>query len=740
MDQNAAFSRDEMVDRNGRLRTPWVPVMEAVRAIGPEELSRRAASLNRQVRLAAPFGAVTTHHYDPLPAPLTASEFAGLESGLRQRASFLNALLEDLYGRQSVLHEGRIPAAQVLGNAEFLRSLHTAVPLPYPRLSLYAADLIRGQDGRFQVLRDHTGIIPGLGHALTLRRVATTLLPELFRAGGLRSLRPAREMLVDHLQRESQGGLIAVLSAGISSPAEAVDMMDDALLARALGVLLIEPGDLAARNGALHIKTLSGLLHVSTLIRGLSGVDLDPLEQGFRPGAGIPGAFGAIRAGVLSILNAPGSALVESPDFRPYFDGLFLRLLGEPAQLQGVIGDPLRQASKAPFISGTSLLSTPLIFRLYAWHDGVTWQVLPGGLAFGLDQNAATSGMKDVWVLDADEPHFFSGAPVAIEPPLRARSLPAANLPSRVADNLFWLGRSVERLESSSRLLMLALPRLESGTSLPRDVAERALLARSLAQAGLLPADLASGSVSGRFLRHNLSRRKPVAGLLKEVARLVNASSERLSPSMLTTVQFALDQAAESLDANEEAALPSMLSFAATFAGIAAENMSRDGGWLFMEMGRRLERAETLADRLAILLDASPERLEPGLALGIELADSVLSYDLRHAGILAPAPVLAMLLADAGNPRSLAFQCTVLRWTLERLGADDDAEAARLLLNEATQLAGRNADLTTPLANIAARLRLLSDRVQRRFFTLLPEAHQLDDEEETVTMSQSMSR
>jgi uncharacterized alpha-E superfamily protein len=178
-----------------------------------------------------------------------------------------------------------------------------------------------------------------------------------------------------------------------------------------------------------------------------------------------------------------------------------------------------------------------------------------------------------------------------------------------------------------------------------------------------------------------------------------------------------------------------MLSFAATFAGIAAENMSRDGGWLFLEMGRRLERAETLADSLAILLDAAPERLEPGLALGIELADSVLSYDLRHAGILAPAPVLAMLLADPGNPRSLGFQCAALRWTLERLGADDDAEAARLLLNEAANLADRVTDLTTPLANIAARLRLLSDRVQRRFFTLLPEAHQLDDDEEFETVS-----
>jgi uncharacterized alpha-E superfamily protein len=308
--------------------------------------------------------------------------------------------------------------------------------------------------------------------------------------------------------------------------------------------------------------------------------------------------------------------------------------------------------------------------------------------------------------------------------------LPAAHLPSRVADNLFWLGRSVERLESAARLLMLALPRLESGTSLPRDVAERALIARCLAQARLLPADLSSGAISGRFLRQTLARRKPMAGLMKEVSRLVHASSDRLSPNMLATVQFALNQAAEALAPNEETALPAILGFAATFAGIAAENMSRDGGWLFLEMGRRLERGETLSESLAILLDAPAERMEPGLALGIELADSVLSYDLRYAGILAPAPVLAMLLADPGNPRSLGFQCTALRWSLERLGADDDADSARALQQEAVNLAGRGTELAGPLSNIGARLRLLSDRVHRRFFTLLPEAHQLDEDEE----------
>ena len=315
------------------------------------------------------------------------------------------------------------------------------------------------------------------------------------------------------------------------------------------------------------------------------------------------------------------------------------------------------------------------------------------------------------------------------EPPERAKFLAAAHLPSRVADNLFWLGRSVERLESASRLLMLALPRLESGTSLPRDMAERSLIARCLAQAGLLPPELAGGSVSGRLLRSTLVRRKPMSGLLKEVSRLVNAASERLSPSMLATVRFALNQAAEALP-NEETALPYMLSFAATFAGIAAENMSRDGGWLFLEMGRRLERGETLSESLAILLNAPPERLEPGMGLGIELADSVLSYDLRHAGILAPAPVLAMLLADPSNPRSLAYKCTALRSCLERLGADDDAEFTRLLQQEAVNLAGQASDLAKPLSGIAARLRTLSDRVHRRFFTLLPEAHQLDDEEE----------
>jgi len=118
------------------------------------------------------------------------------------------------------------------------------------------------------------------------------------------------------------------------------------------------------------------------------------------------------------------------------------------------------------------------------------------------------------------------------------------------------------------------------------------------------------------------------------------------------------------------------------------------------------------------------------MALGIELADSVLSYDLRHAGILSPGPVLEMLLADTGNPRSLAYQCIVLRNCLSYLGAEDDAESLKLLQQEVVNLSGEVSGLSKPLTAIGARLRLLSDHVHRRFFTLLPEAHQLEDEQE----------
>ncbi len=202
-----------------------------------------------------------------------------------------------------------------------------------------------------------------------------------------------------------------------------------------------------------------------------------------------PGRSARCAPALLAMLNLPGSGLLEAAAFTPYLDPLFPRLLGEAPLLEGVTAETALP-SHAPFVNGAMLESRPLMFRLFAWHDGQGWQVLPGGLGFGIAEPLAAgpAGIKDLWVLEAEEPLFIAGAAPA-EPPEHRAFLAAEHLPSRVADNLFWLGRSVERLEAAARLLMLALPRLESGTSLPRDAAERVLITRCLAQAGLLPAE-----------------------------------------------------------------------------------------------------------------------------------------------------------------------------------------------------------------------------------------------------------
>lgn len=732
--QNSS-SIGEIFARQDKAANFWVPIIAAARDLGQEELSRRASALNRQISLASAKNQNLKRVYDPLPALLTPSEFAILEKGMRQRAHVLSLTLEDLYGSQTLLQQGLIPPTSVFGAPYFLRSMHTASPLSSPRLNLYAADIIRTSAGQFKILKDHTGIIPGLGHALSLRRFVNGILPELFRINFLRSPKPPLELFIEHLQQRAQGKLIAVLSNDSENikdfhySFDEHDVFDDALLSRALGVFLVEPTDLAARNGSLHIKTLSGLLPVSHLIRGISGANIDPLEQGGRPGTGIAGAFGAIRSGTLTMLNAPGSALLESNQIAPHIPSLFEYFTNTPAHLPLFNQEMDDRPSRIPFLAKNGdLVGTEFYFRLFAWHDGAEWQILPCGLGLPFRSGEENShlGVKDLWVLDNDEPHLISGIKQS-DPPARQTFLAAAHLPSRLADNLFWLGRSVERLEAAVRLLMLAIPRLESGTSLPRDLAERSLLSRCLVQAGLLPNDVAGANISGRMLRQTLAGRQPIIGLLKEVERLVDASAERFSSSMLATVRFALRQALE-IPTADEASLPSLLGFTATFAGIASENMSRDGGWLFLEMGRRLERGEILASMFSILLDGPAERLGPGMSLAIELADSVLSYELRYASAMSPRPVLAMLLSDQFNPRALAFQCQALGVCLERLGADNDALAVKTMLGDLTQLTDDGLEIHKTLSTLVTSFRGLSARMQRRFFALLPEAHTLEDD------------
>ncbi len=175
------------------------------------------------------------------------------------------------------------------------------------------------------------------------------------------------------------------------------------------------------------------------------------------------------------------------------------------------------------------------------------------------------------------------------------------------------------------------------------------------------------------------------------------------------------------------------LAFSATVAGYAAENMVRGGGRLFLDLGRRVERAQAVANHLRHALDQPPARIEAGLALALELCDSTITYRSRYLNVVQPAPVLDLVLADDGNPRGLGYQITQARTLLAVLGGDEDAALALLLdplaaetrlivadLMAAADQAHAAAAMTPRLRAIETDLAAVSDAVTRRYFTLLP--------------------
>jgi uncharacterized alpha-E superfamily protein len=219
-----------------------------------------------------------------------------------------------------------------------------------------------------------------------------------------------------------------------------------------------------------------------------------------------------------------------------------------------------------------------------------------------------------------------------------------------------------------------------------------------------------------------------------------------------STLRWARDEtqtAGRNLDALSHG-LAAVQRFSAAVAGMAAENMVRGGGWLFLDLGRRIERAQAVTTEVGIALDQPAPRIETGLRLVLELCDSAITYRSRYLTVVQPAPVLDLVLADQGNPRGLAFQLLAMHGLLDELsgsgagvivageeqtGREMMAGAAAGLLAEIEALvaevlaapdqAAAAAALPPRLRSIGAGLTALSDRITRRYFALLPAAQAL---------------
>jgi uncharacterized circularly permuted ATP-grasp superfamily protein/uncharacterized alpha-E superfamily protein len=795
---------DEMVDGNRGVRPGWRGLLGVLAGLGRDVLTERAARLDRLAAEEGPPsllpGAPETWRFDPIPLPLTPAEFSTIEAGLIQRARLLDAILGDVYGEQRLLAIGALPPALVYANTGFLRPCcRVGETAPRGLLRYYAADVIRTPGGTWQVAADRTDCADGLAHALENRRRLARVVPEVFAAQQLRPLDPFVEHWADILQRltpEGSGGT-ALLTPGHADPG----WYGHVLLARELSCDLVEGGDLTVRSEGLYLKTLRGLQRIRVLLRGVAGRLVDPLELA-ADGNGVPGLLAASRAEV-HIVNDPGTGLTETaalPAFLPELAKTLLNeelklasvttlWLGDPTQRDAVLRDttgwqlrpaldgasspvaarvaaaPWRYAASAPITPSTTpcletgaFVPRPIMIRMFLVSDGVDWHVMPGGLGCVLPEDSTTWSnvtrmlTKDVWVMAEDA--------TAVIGPVERRvghleiRRTSGDLPSRVADNFFWLGRYLERLEGAARLISICLARIVRPAPTQHELAELEVLTACLTNAGLLNAETIAGLSLGRLaqeLRRTASSWGSIHALLGRVSRVMGLLRDRVTGEMQTVTARGLHELEETLsriNLKDEAqatdattrAMSRVLAFAATVAGLAAENMVRGGGRLFLDLGRRVERAQAIADSIAGCLEFpgatdQSARLEHGLRLALELCDSTITYRSRYLAVVQPAPVLDLVLADEGNPRGLAFQLAAIGQLLTEIAGPTDQSLVNavavlrndveVMLHDVTHASDQaRAALVLPDRLRTARDAVadLSDRLSRRYFAVLSTA------------------
>src|SRR5271166_1947195 len=489
---------DEYLSEDGP-RAVWTRFFDAFSNLSAPEIERRFGAADRHLREAgvtyrAPGEAAERlWPLSHLPLLIDESEWQQLSAGIVQRAQLLELVLRDLYGVGRLVAEGAVPAAVVAGSTEYLRSVCGIKPPGGRYLSLYAADVGRGPDGRWWVLSDRTQAPSGAGYALENRLVLSRAFASLFKSMNVERLAPFFEAFRDSLRGSADRDepRIGLLTPGSFSET----YFEHATLARYLGFLLVEGDDLAVSGDRIHIRTVAGLKRLDVLLRRVDSNFLDPLELDASSHLGVPGLIDVLRKSGVVVANMPGSGVLEARALLGFLPSLSRRLLGEDLKMPHIatwwcgqkaargpvlaselssaereqlkasirdrgidyVGQELVRLSTMPVWDQGRLAPRPFVLRVFAAATENGWVMMPGGfcrIADQLDARAVSMGngarAADVWVV-ADKA-VSTRTLLPGSDTVRIRRI-AGVLPSRAADNLFWLGRYLERAEATLRLV-----------------------------------------------------------------------------------------------------------------------------------------------------------------------------------------------------------------------------------------------------------------------------------------------
>jgi uncharacterized circularly permuted ATP-grasp superfamily protein/uncharacterized alpha-E superfamily protein len=570
---------------------------------------------------------------------------------------------------------------------------------------------------------------------------------------------------------------------------------EQAYLARHLGYPLVEGSDLTTRDGQVFLRTVGGLKRIETLVRRVDSAYCDPLELLSSSLLGVPGLVHAAHQGRIALANQLGAGALETTALLAFLGPLAREVLGEelvlpsvatwwcgqePARdyvlehLDELVIKPAYREANAPgprhgptldatqreqlaaqiranpysfcgqelvhlgttpaWIEGT-LQPAPFVLRLFVtWSDG-EYRVMPGGLtryqpAGGEALVTLRHGgvTKDTWVLRSDGVDPTPLPPATALADLLTR---AAETPSRLADNLFWLGRYLERTGQLAHLLGKLEPEARAEiNSIEPDVAQATLQLALQLQGHFAPGPLTSDPDPLLAAAANAELPTSLLANLHHLVRNIDQVKARL-PSGAWRCLRHLRQLA-----HPDRIQPDALSATvAALETIVNESLARDTAWRFLMIGRHLERALHLVyfvEKLVLDREGKSgpsQATEFRLQTLLHLTESLFSYRSLHHGVFQPEPVLGWLLSANENPRGLRHLAGEIRGCLhdlpdrlapqavQRLREESASLERRMQTVDATRLVGNRAATETFLRESRLALWELSDHITRIYFS-----------------------
>ena len=331
---------DEMIDAEGSVRPSYKAVYSALSSSTSDDLRMIAESLaNNYTQAGVTFdvgGVERPFPLDLVPRVIASPEWEIIEAGVAQRVRALEAFLSDIYFDARVIADGVMPSQLLTSSTHFHRAVWGIQPSNGVRIHVAGIDLIRNPDGDVRVLEDNVRVPSGVSYVMTNRNAMLTAMPEAFANQRIRPVTGYPTRLLTALRKAAPPGVeeptVVVLTPGVYNSA----YFEHTLLARTMGVELVEGRDLECRRGKVFMRTTAGLQRVDVIYRRVDDEFLDPVHFRGDSMLGVPGLINAVRTGGVTLANAIGNGVADDKLIYTYVPDLIRYYLREEPVLPNV--------------------------------------------------------------------------------------------------------------------------------------------------------------------------------------------------------------------------------------------------------------------------------------------------------------------------------------------------------------------------------------------------------------------